>query len=170
MKKIIYNAVVFNIAWFVCVLGGSRIAVLFAVVVIGIHLVFFSDNYKNETGFILFMLLLGVVVESVFIRAGLLVPPDGGLWPPLWLVCLWGFFATTLNHSLKWFQNHMPAAFLMGAVSAPLTYLGGTRLTDFSLREPVLLTLAAMGLVWCVVFPFSLMVAKNLLSERPARA
>ena len=38
MKKILYNAIVFNIAWFVCILGGSKIAVPFAFVVIGIHL------------------------------------------------------------------------------------------------------------------------------------
>jgi len=166
MKKTIYNAVVFNIAWFVCILGGSTIAVPFAFVVIGVHLAFFSDN-KTEIALIIVVLLLGIVVESVFIRAGLLIPPDGSLWPPLWLVSLWGFFATTLNHSLRWFQTRLPIAFVMGAISAPLTYLAGTRLNDFSLREPVFLTLAAMGVVWCVVFPFCLILARRILSEQP---
>ena len=167
MKKILYNAIVFNIAWFVCILGGSKIAVPFAFVVIGIHLAFFSDN-KTEIGLILVVPLFGVVVESIFIRSGLLVPPDGSLWPPLWLICLWGFFATTLNHSLRWFQTHLPIAAVIGAVSAPFTYLAGTRLNDFSLREPVILTLVAMGLVWCIAFPFCLFLAKNLLGDRPA--
>ena len=164
MKKILYNAIVFNIAWFVCILGGSTIAVPFAIAVIGVHLVFFSDN-KTEIGLTTVVVLLGIVVESVFIRGGLLVPPDGSLWPPLWLICLWGFFATTLNHSLKWFQSHLPVAVAMGAVSAPLTYLAGTRLNDFSLREPVILTLVAMGVVWCVAFPFCLFLARSLLSD-----
>ena len=167
MKKVFYNAIVFNIAWFVCILGGSKIAVPFALLFIGIHLAFFSDD-KLEIALIAVLALFGVVVESVFIRAGLLVPPDGSLWPPLWLICLWCFFATTLNHSLKWFQSHLSLALIMGAVSAPLTYLGGTRLNDFSLREPLLLTLVAMGLVWCMVFPFGLFLAKNLLSEKSA--
>ena len=167
MIKILYNAIVFNIAWFVCVLGGSTIAVPFAVVIVGIHLVFFSNN-KAEIVLIAVVALLGIVVESIFIRAGLLVPPDGSLWPPLWLISLWFFFATTLNHSLKWFQSHLPVALVMGAVSAPLTYLAGTRLNDFSLREPILLTLVAMGVVWGVAFPLCLILAKNLLSERPA--
>ena len=168
MKKILYNAIVFNIAWFVCILGGSLYAVPFAFVVIGIHLAFFSNN-KTEIALIVVVLLLGVVVESVFIRAGLLIPPDGSLWPPLWLICLWGFFATTLNHSLRWFQSHLPVALIMGAVSAPLTYLGGTRLNDFSMREPLILTLVSMGVVWCVVFPFCLILARHLLSERPGQ-
>ena len=167
MKKILYNAIVFNIAWFVCILGGSSIAVPFAFAVIGVHLVFFSDN-KTEIGLITVVVLFGIVVESIFIRAGLLVPPDGNLWPPLWLICLWGFFATTLNHSLRWFQSHLPVAAAIGAVSAPLTYLGGTRLNDFSLREPVLITLVAMGVVWCVAFPVCLFLAKGLLSDTRA--
>ena len=96
MKKILYNAIVFNIAWFVCILGGSKIAVPFAFVVIGIHLAFFSDN-KTEIGLILVVPLFGVVVESIFIRSGLLVPPDGSLWPPLWLICLWAVSYTHLT-------------------------------------------------------------------------
>jgi len=134
MKKILYNAIVFNIAWFVCILGGSLYAVPFAFVVIGIHLAFFSNN-KTEIALIVVVLL----------------------------------FATTLNHSLRWFQSHLPVALIMGAVSAPLTYLGGTRLNDFSMREPLILTLVSMGVVWCVVFPFCLILARHLLSERPGQ-
>lgn len=166
MKNTIYNAVVFNASWLACVLGGSWVAVPVAVVVITVHLYFFSDDNKSEAGLIFVVLLLGVVVDSLFIRSGILISPDGGLWPPLWLICLWGLFATTLNHSLKWFQTRTIVSVILGGVAGALTYLAGTRLTDFALREPALLSLAVMFLAWCLVFPFCLLLARNLLGSR----
>ena len=164
MKNSIYNAVVFNVAWLVCVLGGSAVALPVAILVIAIHLIWFS-NSRAEIGLVLVVVLLGVVVDSVLIRSGLLVSPDGGHWPPLWLVCLWGLFATTLSHSLKWFHTHLGLALIVGGIAGALTYLAGTRLSDFALREPQSMTLVAMFLVWCVVFPFCLILAKKLLNE-----
>lgn len=164
MKKTLLNAVIFNIAWLACILGGSLVAVPVAIVVIGFHLTYFSDNTVEAT-LIAAVLLLGVVVDSVLIRTGLLVPPDTSLWPPLWLVCLWGLFATTLNHSMMWFQSHLGVAVVTGGIAGALTYLAGTRLTDFSLRDPQTTTLVAMFLVWCLVFPFCLMLAKTLLGD-----
>lgn len=169
MKNKIYNAVVFNVAWLVCVLGGSLAAIPAALIVISIHLFFFSKN-KTELALIIVVLLLGIVVDSLLMRSGLLQSPDGSVWPPLWLVCLWALFATTLNHSLKWFQTHIGVAIILGGVAGTLTYLAGTRLTAFSLREPQALTLGVMFAVWCVVFPFCLMLAKNLLGEQYVRS
>lgn len=165
LKKTLLNAVIFNIAWLACILGGNLVAVPVALVVIGIHLMYFSDH-KVEVALIAVVLLLGVAIDSALIRSGLLVPPGEGLWPPPWLICLWGLFATTLNHSMKWFQNHLGIAVVAGGIAGALTYLAGTRLTDFSLRDPQTLTLVAMFLVWCLVFPFCLILAKILLNEQ----
>lgn len=164
MKNSLYNAIVFNLAWLACVLGGSKVALPVALVVIAIHLYFFATD-KTEIALIAVVLLLGVVVDSVLIRSGLLVPPDGSLWPPLWLICLWGLFATTLNHSMKWFQSHTLFAMVVGGIAGALTYLAGTRLTDFALKGPQSLTLAIMFVLWGAVFPFCLLLARNL----PAR-
>jgi len=163
MKTTIYNAVSFNLAWLVCVLGGNVAALAITVLVIAIHMKFVSKN-PIELAFIAVVMLLGVVIESLSIRAGLLVSADGGLWPPVWLVCLWGLFSTLLNHSLKWFQSHLALAAVAGGVSGALTYLAGTRLSDFSLREPQFLALAILFVVWCFVFPFCLKLANNLLT------
>jgi len=165
MKNTVYNALVFNISWLVCVLGGSLVALPAAVLVIAIHLRFFSGN-RSEILLIMLVLLLGVVVDSFFIRSGLLVAPDGSLWPPLWLVCLWGLFATTLNHSLKWFQSYLGIAVVVGGIAGSTTYFAGTRLTDFMLREPQPLSLAVMFVVWCAVFPFCLLISKRLLASK----
>ena len=164
MKTKIYNALSFNAAWLVCVIYGSLAAVIATIIVIAIHMFFVSKN-PLELALIALVILLGVAVDSVFIRSGLLISPDGGLWPPLWLVCLWGLFSTMLNHSFKWFQSHLALAAVVGGVSGSLSYLGGTRLNDFTLREPQFLTLVIMFITWGCVFPICLKLASTLLRE-----
>ena len=164
MKTKIYNALSFNVAWLVCVLYGSLAAVIATIIVIAIHMFFVSKN-PLELALIAVVILLGIAVDSVFIRSGLLISPDGGLWPPLWLVCLWGLFSTMLDHSLKWFQSHLAMAAVAGGVSGSLSYLGGTRLSDFTLREPQFLTLGIMFIVWGCVFPICLKLASIQLTD-----
>ena len=159
--KTIYNAVSFNIAWLICVLGGSVAALIATIVVITIHMFFVSKN-PLELALIAVVIVLGVIVDSAFIRSGLLISPDGSLWPPVWLVCLWGLFSTLLNHSLKWFQTHLAIAAVVGGVSGTLSYIGGTRLSEFTIREPQFLPLTIMFVVWCCVFPFCLKLASRL--------
>jgi len=154
----------FNVAWLICVLGGNLIAVPAAVLVIGVHMVYFSNN-KIELLLICLIAAFGVVIDSLFIRSGLLIPPDNSLWPPWWLISLWCLFAITLDHSMKWFQDHLAVAVVMGGIAGTLTYLAGTRLTDFSLKVPLPVTLLIMFLTWCAVFPLCLLMTKSLMSK-----
>ncbi len=164
MKKTIYNALVFNVAWLACILGGSTGAVPVALLVITIHLTFFSDH-KKEFLLIVVVIFIGFVVDNFLIRAGFLIPPDNSFWPPLWLISLWGLFATTLNHSMKWFQNRVAVSVVLGGIAGTLTYLAGTRLTDFSLKQPLPVTLAVMFAMWCVIFPLCLYITKKMLPK-----
>lgn len=164
MKNTIYNALVFNVAWLVCILGGSTIAVPVAVLVITIHLKFFS-NHKQEILLIASVVIIGFGLDNMLIRTGLLIAPDNSLWPPLWLISLWGLFATTLNHSMKWFHNHVVVSVVLGGIAGTMTYLAGTRLTDFSLKQPLLTTLVVIFLLWCFIFPACLFFTKKLLPK-----
>lgn len=167
MNKILLNALVFNIAWLVCVLGGNVIAVPVTVLIIAAHCFYMSKD-KREIVLILLVVVLGILVDSVLIRTGFLLSPDKSLWPPLWLVCLWALFATTLNHSLRWFHTRTAIAVLVGGMAGALSYLAGTRLTDFSLKQPQLVTIAVMFVVWCGIFPLCLSLAKRILSDDQA--
>ncbi len=161
LKRTLYNGVVFNLSWLACVLGGSVVAAPVVLLVVAVHLHFFSSN-KAEIALIFVVVLLGIVVDGIFIRSGLLIPPDSSLWPPLWLTSLWALFATTLNHSMRWFQNHLYIAACVGGISGALSYLAGTRLSDFSLREPLPVTLGIFFFVWCIVFPTCALLGKQL--------
>jgi len=150
---------VFNVAWLVCILGGSAIAVPVAIAVIAVHLRFFSTS--SEIALIAAVTVIGVLVDSLFLRTGILISPDGSFWPPLWLVSLWALFATTLNHSLRWFHTRLPWAILIGGVAGMMTYLAVTRLTDFSLKQPLPLTMAMIMVAWWVIFPVCLFLCRK---------
>ena len=49
-------------------------------------------------------------------------------WAPYWMVALWGAFATTLNHSLRWLTRRPVFAALFGAVGGPIAYSAGVQL------------------------------------------
>jgi len=163
-KKTLYNALVFNVAWLFCVLGGSKVAIVVTMLVLAAHFYFISTD-PREIGLVVLVVALGIMMDSLLIRAGILISADGSLWPPIWLLCLWAMFATLLCHSMKWFQTHLPVAFLLGGISGTLSYTAGTRLTDFALREPLWSSLPVIALCWCVTFPFCLMLAKKVLSK-----
>lgn len=165
MKKTLYNALVFNIAWLACVLGGSVVALPVTLLVIAVHLKFFSTRIQ-EALLIAIIIVVGLVVDSLLLRTGLLIAPDKSLWPPLWLVCLWGLFATTMNHSLRWFQSHLIASVVMGGIAGTLTYVAGTRLTDFSLKAPLPFTLMAIVVLWSIVFPLCLYITRRVLPDK----
>jgi len=161
-KKTLYNALAFNVAWFFCVLGGSKVAIVVTILVLAAHFYFISNN-SREISLVILVVALGIVMDSVLIRAGVLISANGSSWPPVWLLCLWAMFATLLSHSMKWFQSHLPVAFLLGGISGTLSYAAGTRLTDFALREPLWTSLPVIALCWCVTFPVCLMLAKKLM-------
>jgi len=159
--KTICNALALKIAWVLCVLGGDRIAVIALLVVLLLHFWFISNNVF-EIGLIGAVVMVGVVMDSVLIRSGILISADNSLWPPLWLICLWGVFATTLDHCMKWFRTHVAAATIVGGVAGTLSYGVGTRLTDFTLKNPLWLALGTIFVAWCVAFPLCLKLADKI--------
>lgn len=156
----IYNAMLFHFAWLLCVIGGDTVAIVTSFIVLAIHLRYVSGNLRELT-LLLQVMLLGLVVDSLFIIAGVLTGAELLFLPPLWLIALWLVFATTLNHCLRWFQQHLPLAILVGAVAGPLSYWAGTRMSDFALGSPTVRSIIIVSLVWALIFPLCLMLAKR---------
>ncbi|OED44647.1 hypothetical protein AB833_01290 [Chromatiales bacterium (ex Bugula neritina AB1)] len=129
LQKTILNGVMFNITWLVCVLGGNAVAIVATTILIVFHLTAISRD-KREFFLITGVALFGVMVESGLLAFSVLQSPESSLLPPPWLVALWAAFATTLNHSIRWFQNNFTIAYVVGAIAGPLSYLTGTRLTS----------------------------------------
>lgn len=156
------NAALFQIGWFGCVLGGDVVALPLTLTLLWVHCAWISGTIR-ECGFILLVGCLGWVVDSLVTAAGLLHFSEPGLGLiPAWLVCLWILFATTLRHSLQWLCGRIKYAAIAGAISGPLSYIAGVGLAPgAALGAEPLLSIAVLCLVWAVLFPTLLVLARR---------
>jgi hypothetical protein len=172
-SKIILNAVVFQAAWFACVLGGANdLALAGTLTVIGViamHLAL-AQRAMPEALLIAAATAIGLVWESAVVASGLIRYTTGNLVPglaPYWIVAMWALFATSLNLSMAWLKGRPWLAALAGAVGGPLAYLAGDRLGGLEMSDP-LLALGAQALGWAVLLPVLVRLATRLDGFTPA--
>lgn len=113
----------------------------------------------GATGLVIDSALVGL--DLVSYASGTVVP---GLCPP-WIVVMWMQFSTMLRFSLRWLIGHPYLTASLGAVGGPLAYLAGDRLGAVDLATPPATSLIALGVVWSVVVPLLLDIARR----HPAR-
>lgn len=160
MRHLIANFALFQLGWFVCVMGGDVPALLFTVVALLIHKQFILQS-ANEWVTIFLVALLGIGWDWILVRGQILSFGIGNAIP-VWLVCLWLLFATTLHHCLGWMQAHLGLAMVLGAFAGPLTYFAGTRLSGAEIIEPLTFSLLVIAIGWAVILPLGLSCARRL--------
>lgn len=154
--KLVTNYLLFQLGWFACVLGGNTIALITAVLVLIIHLLWVG-NWQQEKQLLAITLLLGCAIDSFLGNLDILQfnssTTGNGRLLPLWLACLWLLFATTLRHSLDWTRSHKLAGAILGFFGGPLSYLAGAKLSDVSLAQPIWQTLLILAVIWSLTIP-----------------
>ncbi len=171
------NFVVFEAAWFGCILGvangrpGWGTGVLAAA--IAWHLAI-SARPSTELALVAILGVVGLVAESLVVARGNVAYPAGQpvAWlAPYWMVALWGEFAIALNVTLRWLKRRPLLAALLGAVFGPLSFLGGVRLgaARFVDEPAALVTLACM---WAVLMPLVMWISDRFdgVDAPPAHA
>lgn len=118
-------------------------------------------------------LACGCVIEGLAASTGLLhyaSPKPALLAIPVWILLLWGAFAMTLNHSMRWFaQRPWPAA-TFAAIGGPLAYLAAARTFGaVAFPRPAWPTLLWLAAGWGVALPVLLSVARWPTHVRSAR-
>lgn len=157
------NLVLFQVAWFACVLGAAggrpHFGVVVAAAVVAVHLAL-APRPLAELKLILVTGLLGGSWESLLVQMDWVHYRGGGIpgLPPLWIITLWLAFATTLNVSLRWLQSRPGLAALLGFAGGPLAWWGGARLGALELAEPGF-TLFVIGLGWAALMPLLMLLA-----------
>ena len=123
MAKALLNFVLFQASWFAAVLGGAHgwpwTGSLVAVLAVSVHLVVFEGNRKRELQLIAFIVLLGLVVESLLMQSGVIVyrsPEPVAVFPPVWILAMWLAFGTLPNGVLGWLHGRVWLAAVLGAV------------------------------------------------------
>lgn len=172
MIKKIFNIVGTQIGWFACALGAAKglpwLGLFVVTIYLSLHLLW-SGNRWREFQFIVTVGVLGMGVDSLSKITGLLSYNGDILqvaWlAPLWIGALWLQFASTLNVSLAWLQDNYLIAFLLGAISGPLSYLGGARLGALSLNYDKTFTIIVLAFIWGILMPALAWLAKKMVRQ-----
>jgi hypothetical protein len=166
------NFILFQVAWFACVLGSARgFPWIGPVVVAGVAAYHLSrvPNLKAEFSLLALAAGIGAAFDSALAATGWLSYPSGQWHPllaPYWIVALWVAFATTLNVSLNWLKGRLWLALAFGAVGGPLAYLAGAKLGGVAFHEPAL-ALTALAFGWASITPTLVLIAIHLDGWRP---
>ncbi|WP_323167321.1 DUF2878 domain-containing protein [Pseudomonas atacamensis] len=161
MREQIANAVLFQLGWLACVLGGNSLWLLLALAALVIHLRWIS-SWAAEGRLILCVVIVGTAVDSVLRYLDVFRFADASPLIPLWLMLLWALLATTLRHCLAWSARPWWLASGLGAVGGALSYYGGGRLAGVQFPYGDIPTLILIGLLWAVLFPLLHLMARRL--------
>lgn len=162
MRERVANAVLFQLGWLACVLGGNSLWLLLALAALVIHLRWIS-SWAAEGRLILCVVIVGTAVDSVLRYLDVFRFADASPLIPLWLMLLWALLATTLRHCLAWSARPWGLASGLGAVGGALSYYGGGRLADVQFPYGEVPTLIVIGLLWAGLFPLLHLMARRLV-------
>ncbi|WP_252274198.1 DUF2878 domain-containing protein [Pseudomonas subflava] len=148
MGALLFNAGLFQIGWWACVLS-PRQPWLLAIVLLCLAVHLRWPGRRGEWRAVLAVTLFGTLLDGALGALGLFA---FGL-PPAWLILLWALLACTLGHSLAWSARPWWRAAVLGALGAPPAYLGGATLAGVALPLGTLPTLLVLAVVWAFVLP-----------------
>jgi hypothetical protein len=175
MLPVLVNAVVYQCVWFACVLGaasGHRYAGYLAAGAALLWHLWGATRPAQALRLVALAAAIGAVFETLLMASGWArMAPDALLWgfTPLWMVALWGSFATTLNVSLRRMRERPLLLAAIAAVGAPLAYQAGVKLGALQWVEPVP-ALLFIGAGWALATPLLLAAARRFDGFRPAAA
>jgi hypothetical protein len=165
---VLVNAVLFQCVWFAAVIGaGNGLAWpgVLAVAVFAAVTLRERATRASDLRLIAIAAVLGGLLDSAFVASGLL--RYAAQWPvaglaPAWIVALWINLALALNHSLRWVRPHPAWAAVLGAIAAPLSYLGAARGWDaVAFAEPMWRTLGIVAACWAALMAILVAIARH---------
>ena len=165
LEKQLANAVLFQLGWFACVLGGNSAWLWLAAGALLIHVVWISRSWA-ELRLMVCVCMLGTLVDSLLLNAGVFAFTQAQWLIPFWLMVLWALLATTLNHCLAWTAQPRWRAALLGAIGGPLSYYAGQRLGAVTFPFGVWPTLLGLGVLWAGLFAALQWIAAKHVNTR----
>ena len=169
MTSKIINFILFQLVWFICILGAAinetYTAVAFSLLLILLHFYLVKDR-KNELKILLVASIIGFLFDGFLLKSELVLYTNHG-WSysitPLWIIVLWMGFAITLNSSLSWLKKKIKLSAVFGAIGGPLAYLAGEKLEAVTLMAPITLIVIAIG--WSLITPLLIYISHKILPD-----
>lgn len=167
MRKVLMS-VIFQCGWFACVLSGTRgyllIPLAAAAAVIGLNLWLLRGRLADELRVILWITLVGFVLETINLTTGVftLTHPSSYPWLcPAWLLLLWPMFAIMLRGPLTWLSGRYWLSVLLGAIFAVPNYFVGERLGAVKLNPHIVYTVTILVIVWAIAMPLMIWLSRK---------
>lgn len=169
--NILLNITLYQVIWFLCVMGGSAGALL-SLPLLVMHVALCNEP-QQELRLMLILLLFGIAIDSTLQLIGVIrFAGTGPVQPllPFWLAVIWLALATLPRHSLAWLCHKPVLAAIFGGLGGPLAYWAGVRMgaAEFNL-QPVY-SLVILGIIWMFFWPVAMRLscrtAKNLDDKR----
>lgn len=163
------NLLAQQLGWFACVLGAAHghswWGVGAALALTAAHLVAAPDR-PGELALIGLALAISLVADTGLQAAGLMTYQSRWeslpLVSPPWILALWGQFATTLRHGMRWLWRWQAAPILLGAVGGPLAFRAGEALGAARFAPERWHTVVALGVEWAIALPLLVLAARRI--------
>ena len=155
----ILNAILFNLCWFGLIFWGNIF-----IPVVAVWLIWHirkCTNPKNEFQLIFQVSVIGLIIDSTLMHAGVFDFGQARLTIPLWLIVLWAAFAATINHSLTLVCKNGMLSRLIGAFVVPMSYIAGERLNAVDFSYSYITTIATISIVWMLLLPYLVSLTKK---------
>ena len=163
MSRLWINIASFQIVWFVSVVYGDMLAMIFTSIALLIHARWVMQH-QNEWLLIVAITILGLLWDGLMSWTGVLIfEPSSSIFIPLWLICLWALFASTLSHALAWLRQRLLISAILGAIFGPFSYWAGTRLSATELGSPLQQSLLILAIGWMFIMPLALLMARRIV-------
>jgi hypothetical protein len=162
---IIINFILFQLAWFACVLGAANnlpwLGVVVTAAVVWWHLAH-AKPWRAEMRLMLCVLIIGASFDQLLLSFALVDYVHHG-WSatlvPVWILALWLGFGTALNVSLRWMRGRHFVAVLFGAIGGPVAYIGAEKLGAVVLiGNP---SYIALAIGWAIITPLLLHISSQ---------
>lgn len=164
------NLIGYQLVWFAAVIGAGRgtpwpgtiAAALFVAWQLS------AAGRAREWRLLVAAVVAGALVDGGLAGSGLAryaaaspALPTGGA--PLWILALWSAFALTLTQSLSALRTRLWLAPVLGAVGAPLAYLGAARgWQAVSFAAPIWPAVLALAIGWAIALTLLAHLARRM--------
>lgn len=162
----IINFVLFQAAWFACVISGahqtSLIAVAVSAPVITISLWMRKEYLKSDLLLLAYIAGIGFCVDSLNLMAGVFSlngSPYFKFICPLWLVLLWVVFGTTLRSPLSWLAGRYWLSAALGAMAGAPSYFAGAKMGAVTMNSNWIFSAISLTVTWALVMPLLIWLA-----------
>jgi hypothetical protein len=159
-----------TIGWFACIVGPAQgahwLGPLVVAGLIVLHLATRGDRSVFRIASLAVVSIpFGLCFDSLLILGGLYEPVRWLVPSPLatiWLLALWVNFALIVDIPLRWLQDHVLVAAILGSIFGPAAYLAGQRFGAIRIAQPAALHVAILAAAWAVGLSGLMLIARLL--------